>query len=46
MPYAGNYKGGDRTAGNTVAIQPRLGDFPKEIIVVCITEAEKGVRRV
>lgn len=46
MCYAENYKGGDRTAGNTVAIQPMLGNFSEEIIVVCITSAEKGVRKV
>jgi len=32
MPYAENYKGGDRTAGNTIMIQPMLWDFSEEII--------------
>lgn len=46
MPYAENYKGGDWTAGTAGAIQPMLGFFSEEIIVFCITAAEKGVRRV
>lgn len=41
MPYTENYTGVDRTAGNKVAIQPMLGDFSEEIIVVSIIAAEK-----
>lgn len=42
MPYTENYTGVDRTAGNTVAIQPMLGDFSEEIITVSIIAAQKG----
>lgn len=46
MPYAECNKRREWTAGNAIAIQHMLGDFSEEIIVVCITAAEKGVRRV
>lgn len=42
MPFTKNYTEADKTAGNTVAIQPMLGDFSEEIIVVSIIAAEKG----
>lgn len=40
--YTENHTGVDRTSGNRVAIQPMLGDFSEEIIVVSIIAAEKG----